>query len=90
MFTCTVHGKEYRMALIHAYDAPKGTRNAQRDRELRFTRIRERPRDGSEFIFVDSIVRGALIADDYDSPKDHLVINFVDSDLWLRMKEMRL
>lgn len=77
------------MALIHPYDAPIGTVNRRRDKDLNFWKVREKPRKNSEFVFVDSIVRGLPIAQDYGNKDQHLLMNYTDSDLWLRLKEMK-
>ena len=89
VFQCSVDGKQYSMALIHPYDAPPGTVNQRRDRELHFFKLCAKPRASSEFISVESIVRGALVAEDYGTKGHHLVVDVVDPDLWLHVKELR-
>ncbi|KAJ6495988.1 hypothetical protein C8R45DRAFT_1052651 [Mycena sanguinolenta] len=91
VFTCTIHhqpeGKTYPFALVQALDVGTGRRSGK-DKALRFYRIRERPRKECEFISVYSIIRGALLAPDFDKRGDYLVIDIVDSDMFLRLKEM--
>ncbi|KAJ7458683.1 hypothetical protein B0H11DRAFT_1737735 [Mycena galericulata] len=60
----------------------------KKDKALGFYRIRERERRKAEFISIHSIVRGALLAPDFDKPGDYLVADDVDSDMFLRLKAM--
>ncbi|KAJ7086268.1 hypothetical protein C8R44DRAFT_650957 [Mycena epipterygia] len=87
VFTCTVDDKAYPLALVQALDVGIGLRSAK-DKALRFYRIRERPRQKSEFISVHSILRGALLAPDFANKGDSLVVDIVDADMFLRLKEM--
>lgn len=92
IFTCEVKSTKYFLALILPLDLPPSTINRGRDRELRFTRLRSRPRLSSSFISVESIVRGALISKDYGAEygDEYLVVDVVDFDLWLRLKTLPL
>ena len=88
LFTCVVNGTSYPIALIHPYDAPVG-RRLQKDKHLGFWRVRSQPRaTASEFILVETIIRGVALASDPTTAGDFLVIDSVDSDIFLRMKEM--
>jgi hypothetical protein len=89
IFKCTVNATQYSMALIHPYDALPGTINQQRDREFRFHKLKAKPRASSEFILVESIVRGALVVEDYGTEGHFLVVDVVDADMWFRVKGMR-
>lgn len=90
LFTCSWGGSTYCTVLVHTYDALTGTINQRRDQELRFLKLREKARKAAEFMFADSIVRGALIAEDYATPGDHLVVDPVDPDMWVRLKGLNL
>ncbi len=60
----------------------------QRDRDLRFTRIRARHRSKATFIYVDSILRDALLIQDHSAvhPDEFIVAEMVSDDIWMRMK----
>ena len=92
IFQLKVFEKEYHIALVLPLDIPPGLKNRQRDIDLRFTSLRARHRSLSVFISVESIVRGSLLAADYESeyPDEYVVVDMVDSDLWLRVKSLSL
>ncbi|KAJ7263191.1 hypothetical protein B0H12DRAFT_1209494 [Mycena haematopus] len=87
IFACTIEDKTYPFALVQALDVGTGRQSAK-DKALSFYRIRERPRKECEFISVHSIIRGALLAPDFDKKGDFLVIDVVDGDMLLRLKEI--
>lgn len=85
IFTCLVEGTSHPMALIQPCDAPIQNRPLK-DRLLGLWRVRAQPRHKSEFIFTESIIRGALLLEDRSQPGDFLVVNSIDTDMFLRMK----
>ncbi|KAJ7471600.1 hypothetical protein B0H11DRAFT_2158977 [Mycena galericulata] len=87
VFTCTVEDKVYPFALVQALDVGTGQQSAK-DKALGFYRIREKERRKAEFISVHSIIRGALLAPDFDKPGDYLVADVVDGDMFFRLKAM--
>jgi hypothetical protein len=87
LFVCTVESTVYHLALVHPFDAPTGTLH-RKDKDLNLHRVRERNRDSSEFVSVNSIIRGALLADDSEKEGDKLVVDIIDTDMFLRMKEL--
>ncbi|KAG2103174.1 hypothetical protein BD769DRAFT_1630901 [Suillus cothurnatus] len=87
LFTCIVDGRTHPIALVHPYDAPVGLRSLK-DKHFQFWRVRERPRISSEFFSVRSIIRGAALTEDHNVPGDYLVIDTIDTDMFLRMKLM--
>ena len=87
LFECTVDAIPYSFALIHPFDSPIGPRR-RKDVDLGFYRVREKPRQSSEFISVRSIVRGALLVEDFDRDGDLFVIDLIDSDMFLRLIAM--
>ncbi|KAJ7707650.1 hypothetical protein B0H17DRAFT_1033442 [Mycena rosella] len=87
VFACKIGDKSFPFALVQALDVGIGQRSAK-DKALHFYRVRERHRQKCEFISVDSIVRGALLAEDPDKKGDYLVVDIVDADMFLRLKEM--
>ncbi|KAI0308427.1 hypothetical protein OF83DRAFT_1180860 [Amylostereum chailletii] len=58
------------------------------DRDLGLLRVRAKPLVHSEFISVKSIVRGALLVEDFDKPGDYLVVDTTDGDMFLQCKAL--
>lgn len=94
LFSCVVGGKLFPLALVHPFDEPVATSNAKLDKDLGFYRVRARKRMQSTFISIYAIIRGTLLVEDYgfkstDGMKEYLVVDSVDSDLFLRMKSLQ-
>ncbi|KAG1884129.1 hypothetical protein F4604DRAFT_1878866 [Suillus subluteus] len=90
LFTCNVNSTPYPIALVRPYDAPVG-RRLQKDKHLKFWHVRQQPREtASEFILAESIIRGVALAPDPTTVGDFLVMDTIDSDIFLRMKQMHL
>ncbi|KAG2122156.1 hypothetical protein BD769DRAFT_1629269 [Suillus cothurnatus] len=87
LFTCIVDGRTHPIALVHPYDAPVGPCSLK-DKHFQFWRVHERPRISSEFFSVRSIIRGAALTEDHNVPGDYLVIDTIDTDMFLCMKLM--
>lgn len=91
IFQITINGTQCNMALILPFDVPRMLQNRKRDTDLRLERVYPRPRASSVFVNTNTIVRGVLLAEDRASPAgEHHVINFIDQDMWMRMKTLRL
>ncbi|KAG2120420.1 uncharacterized protein F5147DRAFT_785151 [Suillus discolor] len=90
LFTCNVNDTSYPIALVRSYDMPIG-RCLQKDKHLKFWRVRLQPREtASEFILAESIIQGVALAPDPTIPGNFLIMDTVDSDIFLRMKQMHL
>ncbi|KAG1867364.1 hypothetical protein F4604DRAFT_1881653 [Suillus subluteus] len=90
LFTCDINSTPYPIALVRPYDAPVG-RRLQKDKHLKFWRVRQQPREtASEFILAESIIQGVALAPDPTTVGDFLVMDTIDSDIFLRMKQMHL
>ncbi|KAJ7053327.1 hypothetical protein C8F01DRAFT_996815 [Mycena amicta] len=87
LFACEVDGKRLPFALIQAMDAPTGQQTVK-DKQLGFYRVREKTRRQSEFISAHSIIRGALLAPDFEKPGHYLAVDRVDTDMFFRLKKM--
>ncbi|KAG0703025.1 hypothetical protein DFH29DRAFT_982086 [Suillus ampliporus] len=87
LFTCVVDGQTHPVALVHPYDAPVGQRSLK-NKHFQFWRVRKRPRISSEFFSVHSIIRGTVLAEDHSVPGDYLVIDTINTDMFLRIKLM--
>ncbi|KAG2028896.1 hypothetical protein BDR03DRAFT_1057700 [Suillus americanus] len=87
LFTCVVDGQTHPVALIHPYNAPVG-QHSLKDKHFQFWLVHARPRISSKFFSVHSIIRGAALAEDHSIQGDYLVIDTIDTDMFLRMKLM--
>lgn len=77
------------IALVHPYNQPIPARERPRkDKELGLLRYRSRPRNLCEFIHVGSIIRGALSAKDPDVRNERFVVDVVDTDMFLRLRNL--
>lgn len=90
LFSINYQGKSYHMALILPMDRVTLTRNRARDRTLRLTRVRSRPRYNSIVVDTETFTRGALLTDDHDSHGEFFVLDTIDDDFWWRMKSVSL
>ncbi|KAF5371230.1 hypothetical protein D9758_004318 [Tetrapyrgos nigripes] len=86
LFTCRVGDGAYPVALVQPYKVVRN-RNAS-DRRLGLLRIRKEA--STEFIPIQSIVRGILApaVDDSSGSADRFVMDVLDGDLFLRMKRL--
>ncbi|KAJ7640190.1 hypothetical protein B0H17DRAFT_1276808 [Mycena rosella] len=85
MFSCTVEKKSHPFGLV----LPLDTRAiGRKDRLLRFHRLHAKPRKNAEFISAHSIIRGVLLAPDFDNYGEFLIVDIVDTDISLRLKDM--
>ncbi|KAF7337221.1 hypothetical protein MSAN_02274500 [Mycena sanguinolenta] len=87
VFTCEIGGKVHPFALVQPLDVKTGPRTIK-DKALGLHRIRQRERSKCEFISVHSIIRGALLAPDFDKRGDYFVVDIVDADMYFRLKTM--
>lgn len=91
VFTLQISSEVYPIALIQPFKRAKATgATLQKDKDLRFFRLRKQKDVQTEFIFVRSIVCGVVLvpARDKDKPDDYLVFDVMDSDMLLRIKEL--
>ncbi|KAI5985055.1 hypothetical protein EDD15DRAFT_2390223 [Pisolithus albus] len=87
LFQCKVGDESFPLALVQPYDAPTGPRPAK-DVHLNLWRVHEQPRESAEIFSVESIIRGALLYPDHTRPGEHLVIDTIDTDIFLRVQMM--
>ncbi|KAI9464204.1 hypothetical protein HD554DRAFT_2026564 [Boletus coccyginus] len=87
IFGCQVTTGNATLVLVQPYDAPVGVRT-RKDKHLNLFRVRTRPRVSSEFFSVESIVHGAVLVEDRTQPGDCLVIDTIDTDMFLRIQKM--
>lgn len=91
LFEITYEGKVFKTALVLPLDRPTINQNRRRDKLLRIRRVEPRARSDMVLIDVSAIIRGCLLADDLGSNAgEHLVVEFTDEDMWMRMKQTKL
>ncbi|KAG1748380.1 uncharacterized protein EDB91DRAFT_1235712 [Suillus paluster] len=88
IFTCTVGDVQYPIALTLPYDQPVGAR-PRKDKHFKFWWVKAKPRASAECFSVQSIVRGCVLAEDSTRPNEFLVVDTIDTDMFLWMKEIR-
>lgn len=87
IFTFAVEDRKYPLALIQPYDGHTGIRR-QKDRDFGFYRVRRNTHLHSEIISVHSIIRGALLVDDFGKDGDFLIVDTIDGDMFLRLQQI--
>ncbi|KAG1834044.1 hypothetical protein DFJ58DRAFT_719382 [Suillus subalutaceus] len=88
VFTCIVWDVNYPIALTLPYDQPVGTR-LRKDKDFKFWRVKAKPRASAECFSVQLIIRGCVLAEDSSRVNEFLVVNMTNTDIFLRMKEIR-
>ena len=89
IFVCRVGGQEYCLALVQRLTKSSRGGVKEVDKKLSIYRWEIRPRTRCEVISVDSIVRGAVLVKDPKYKGDYFVIDTLDEDMFLRMKQLR-
>ncbi|KAG1840105.1 hypothetical protein C8R48DRAFT_621151 [Suillus tomentosus] len=87
VFTCMVGDVQYPIMLTLPYDQPVGAR-PWKDKDLDFWRVKAKPRVSAEFFSVQSIIRGCVLVEDSSRPNEALVVDTLDTDMFLRIKEI--
>lgn len=85
MFSSTVEKKSHPFGLVLPLDTHAIGR---KDRLLRLHRLHAKPRKNAEFISAHSIIRGVLLAPDFDNYGEFFIVDIVDTDISLRLKDM--
>ncbi|KAG1890746.1 uncharacterized protein F5891DRAFT_1131606 [Suillus fuscotomentosus] len=88
VFTCMVGDVQYPIVLTLPYDQPVGAR-PWKDKDLDFWRVKAKPRVSAEFFLVQSIIHGCVLVEDSSRPNEALVVDTLDTDMFLRIKEIR-
>lgn len=90
LFTFSYEDVVLPVALILPFSEITVLRNWEkaRDKDLNLHRLRARPRKDSEFISIRSITRAAFIVPEHSKDSDFLVVDVVDTDMFLRIKAM--
>ncbi|KAF8836626.1 hypothetical protein BDN67DRAFT_910816, partial [Paxillus ammoniavirescens] len=91
MFTCTpaipdAIDRSFEFALVQPYTARIGTQH-RLDRDFKLTCIKVLPRSSAIFIPVESVIRGALLYSDPEKRDEFLVVDHIDGDMFLCMRD---
>jgi hypothetical protein len=87
MFKCDIPDiGAFQFALVQPYTAGIVGSTRRIDRDLRLIRVKSVPRVDSIIIPLKSFIRGALLFPDPEHHDEYLVVEHVDSDMFLRMK----
>lgn len=88
VFTIRIAQTDYPLALVEPYDfqQPEGQALQNKDADMQFLRLRTT--GASEFISVNSIIRGAVLVPAYDIDTDYMVFDLLDSDMVLRIRKL--
>ena len=76
------------IVLVQAFDKHDSSKFRKKDRDLELIRLRQRSVQNAEFFFARSIIRGAVIFPAYDDEKDSVLFDILDTDMFLRNKEI--
>ncbi|KAF8194916.1 hypothetical protein K438DRAFT_1587734, partial [Mycena galopus ATCC 62051] len=85
MFFCTVGKKSHPFALVLPLE-PRAL--GKKDRLLRLYRLGAKPRANAEFISAHSIVRGMLLAPNFGTPSEFLIVDIADTDISMPLKNI--
>jgi hypothetical protein len=88
LFACAVDLTLYPLALILPFDAPIGVPTAL-DHHLRLHCVHSQSQAKAEFISVKSIIRGCVIVTDSTKPEHGIILDVLDTDMFLRVKSMK-
>ncbi len=90
VFTVSIRGTAYAMALVQAFDQQhnKSKPTVEKDTKLQFLRLIQRKPIYSEFIFMQSIIRGAIVYPAFDIDKDSIMFDLPDGDMMFRVQDI--
>lgn len=90
-FAFTVHSNDdtiIPIVLVQAFDKHDSSLFRKKDGDLELIRLRQRSVQQAELFFARSIIRGAVIFPAYDEEKDSILFDILDTDMFLRSKEI--
>ena len=86
LFEVTVGKQSHALAYVKSYCRPSGPMR-RKDKDLGLYRLQVKAKQ-YEIIPLDSVVRGALLVPDSDNPDEYLVVDTIDGDMFLQMKNL--
>ena len=87
-FICRVSGQDYRLALVQPLGKASRANANPIDKSLSIRRWQIRARTRCEVIPLDCIVRGAVLVKDTEYTTDYFVMDTLDEDMFLRVKQL--
>jgi hypothetical protein len=91
LFTCAVGTCVHPLALVQALERqPRSGSVRDTDRKLSIFRWTIRARNRCEIVPVRNIIRGALLVSDTKYSGDYFIVDTVDADMFLRVKQMHM
>jgi len=88
VFVCRVNKHDYHLALVQPLEKQARATTRSVDKHLSIYRWHIRARNRCEVIPLERIVRGAVLMHDTKYKGDYFVIDTLDADMFMRMKEM--
>jgi hypothetical protein len=90
VFVISVDGKDYPIALVQVYERPQPVSASlhKKDKDLGFLRLQQRKEHEMEFVWAQSIIRGAVIVPAYDDRNHSIVFDILDADMTLRVMDL--
>ncbi|KAG2065452.1 hypothetical protein BDR04DRAFT_1130398 [Suillus decipiens] len=87
MFKCQLEDhRSHEFALVQPYTASIVGAPRRLDREFKLTRVKAVPRSGSIFVPLECFIRGAVLFPDPEHRDEFIVVDHIDSDMFLRIK----
>ena len=86
LFQVTVGEQLHALAYVKTYCRPPGHMR-RKDKDLGIYRLQLRASQ-YQIISLNSVVRGAVIISDFSNPGEFLVVDTIDTDMFLRMKQL--
>jgi len=86
----TVDRNNYSIALVQAYEKPHSVpaRLHKKDKNLGFLHLQQCKESQMEFVWAQSIIRGAVIVPAYDDKNHSIVFDILDADMVLRVMDI--
>ena len=88
VFTCRVNGCDYHLALVQPLEKQTRLNTKSVDKSLSISRRHIRPRNRCEVIPLSRIIRGAVLVADVKYKGDYFVIDTLDEDMFVRVKNV--
>ena len=89
VFSCSIDETDYPLALLQPYEVLGSRSRPLQDKQLGLLRVRRKDSVRTEFISLQSVIRGALVvAAEKDTAHDCFVVDVVDEDMFLHVKKL--
>lgn len=86
VFTYKCHDATFPFALIQPFTDVRYQR--KKDTDLKLHRLQPKTLQHSIFVPARSICRGALLVPAFDAKNEYIVVDVLDTDMFLRIREM--